>query len=92
VPARRLNPFEAEFEHQFGFHCPQVLAGKRVSEGRLSANDDHFTAGGVAHTLRGKDEMLEGPAAAIKLLTDSLRTSGQEYVCSAISFKVKPRD
>ncbi len=56
-----------------------------------SSTVDHITASGVAHTLRGKDEELQGPAATIKRLTDSLRAICQTDTASAIGFSVAQR-
>jgi serine/threonine protein kinase len=53
---------------------------------------DALTAGGVVHALRGKDEQLAGPAAAIKRLTDALRTAGGTGTASAVGFGVLRRD
>jgi hypothetical protein len=36
--------------------------------------------------VRGKDETLEGPAEAIRELTDSLRTQGQEATETTSAF------
>jgi hypothetical protein len=51
---------------------------------------DLLTAGGVTHTVRGKDEELDGPAAAIKRLTDALRSRGRADAAAAIGFAVVP--
>ena len=56
------------------------------------AKVDLFTATGTVPTLRGKDDLLEGPAATLKRLTDSLRTIGQADTVSAIGFGVAPRE
>jgi hypothetical protein len=56
------------------------------------ANVDALTAGGVVHALRAKDEQLAGPAAAMKRLTDALRTAGATGTASAVGFGVVRRD